>query len=107
MATGDKAGPSLGETAQAGLHAVSNEDGSIATDTSAPMFKGMDFTKVAFLGMNYNTLDKDYKIGDEVSFLVTGTVGAVGDEAMADGHIRHMVKVKVRGINPPGEAPAE
>jgi hypothetical protein len=58
-------------------------------------------THVGFLGMGYRTNDADYKLGEEVTFLVRGRVTEAGDRLMADGHERHVVKVKVSDVTIP------
>lgn len=84
----------LGEVARQGLEDVEDQGGPQG------MFKDMDYTKVKFVGVQYDTLELPLKIGDEVVFLVQGRVTAVGDEAMKDGHIRHVAKVEVQSVTP-------
>lgn len=92
----------LAQVAASAQQDVEATEGS-ATPAQAT-FKGMNYSKVLFQGVQYDTLDSGYKIGDEVSFMVTGRVKAVGDVQLADGHIRHEVKVKVNSVTPEAES---
>lgn len=92
----------LGEVATAAQQTVTETDG--AATPAQNRFQGMDYSKVTFVGVQYDTLAKDFEIGQDVQFLVTGRVKAIGDEAMNDGHIRHGVKVKVSSVVPAGES---
>lgn len=88
---------SLGEVARAAMGGVAGEHGV------QEQFDGMDFTKVRFVGMAYDSLDHDFKIGDEATFTVRARCTGVGDEAMRDGHVRHIVKMDVLGVAMPDE----
>jgi hypothetical protein len=89
----------LGQVAAAGLHAVTEEQGGV---TEA--LPGLEYnTHLSFLGMGYRTNDGDYKLGDEVQFVVTGRVVESGDKLMADEHQRHIVKVRVSNVTVPGD----
>jgi hypothetical protein len=95
-------GDDLGQVAASGQQDVEATEGSASPAQAS--FKGMNYSKVLFQGVQYDTLDSGYKIGDEVEFLVRGRVKAVGDVQLADGHIRHEVKVKVGSVLPQGES---
>lgn len=86
---------SLGDAAQAGLAAIG--DGA-QQDAEQGALEGMDYTKVSFVGVQFDALETDVKIGDELVFLVKGQVRSVGDDQMADGHVRHFAKVKVDSV---------
>lgn len=91
----------LAQVATSSQQDVTDEAGSAAP--AQGRFAGTDYSKILFQGVSYDTLDKGFKIGDEVKFIVTGRVKAVGDVEMADQHIRHEVKVKVSSVLPVGE----
>lgn len=84
---------SLADAAQSALGNVAEEDGAAQGE-----LEGMDYTKVKFVGVQYDDLESDVKIGDEMEFLVKGQVVGVGDEKMSDGHVRHFAKVKVSSV---------
>lgn len=86
---------SLGDAAQAGLAAIG--DGA-SQEAGQGVLEGMDYTKVQFVGVQFDSLETPVKIGDEMVFLVKGRVKAVGDEQMNDGHVRHVAKVKVDSV---------
>ena len=87
----------LGEVAAAGLHAVADGTGEVQETLN-----GMEYnTHLGFLGMGFRTNDADYKIGQEVSFVVRGMVTHAGDQLMKDGHQRHIVKVTVSSVTTP------
>jgi hypothetical protein len=56
--------------------------------------------KVSFVGMRAEVEKGMYKIRDEVEMTVKGRVVFAGDEEMADGHIRAVVKVRVSSVVP-------
>lgn len=85
--------PSLADVADAGLQSVPEPEGP-----SQGVFENTDYTKVTFVGANYQSLEYSPRIGEEVEFIVKGRVKAVGDEKMASGFIRHMGKVEVTSI---------
>lgn len=62
------------------------------------MLEGTDTLKVKFVGVQYDSLDFDLEIGQEMSFIVEGRVVGVGTEEMADGHRREYAKFKVRSV---------
>lgn len=93
-------GGSLADTAQAGLGDVAEANGT------QDALDGMQYnTHMAFLGMGYRTQDTDYKLGDEVAFIVRGRVTHVGDQLMKDDHERHIVKVDIQSVNPADSEP--
>ena len=58
-----------------------------------------DYTKVKFVGMSFDSLDKDVKIGDEKTFIVRARCIGTADEASKrDGSIRHVVKMDVQSV---------
>lgn len=59
-------------------------------------------TKVSFRGVNYDPLteEEDYKIGDEVSFIVKGRVIEVGDRQLRDRGEQHFAKIDVSSVVP-------
>lgn len=93
----------LADVAASAQQDVTDTEGSAVL--AQQQFKGMNYSKVLFQGVQYRTLDSGYKIGDEVTFMVKGRVKAVGDVQLADGHIVHEVKVKVGSVVPEGESP--
>jgi hypothetical protein len=71
-------------------------------------FEGTDYTRVKFVGVRYDTLVPDLKIGDEHEFKVRGVVVGTGDERKADGTIGHTVKLEVSSVAPTSfEEPAD
>jgi hypothetical protein len=87
----------LGEAAQAGL----GEEG----DAGQQVLGGMEFkTHVKYSGMAYRTNETDFKLGQEVSYLVRGRVIGIGDELMKNDLERHVVTISVASVTPPGEA---
>lgn len=86
---------SLADAATSALADIGDADGA-----AQAQFEGMDFTKIKFVGVQYDTLELGPKIGDVLDFHVRGKVVAVGDEAMKDGHIRHVAKVEVDSVQP-------
>lgn len=71
--------------------------------------EGMDrTTKFSFVGIKYESLKTDLQIGEEVEFKVRGRVVGAGDEEMADGMLRHVLKVSVASVTPVSfEEPAD
>lgn len=60
---------------------------------------GMDYTKARFVGMSYDTLDKEISIGDEITFLVKARcVGKGDEERKADHRINTYVKMDVQSV---------
>jgi hypothetical protein len=60
---------------------------------------GMEFaTWVKFGGVGYRTNEVDFKIGDRAAFLVQVTCVGLGEELMADGHLRQVVKLRTDGV---------
>lgn len=88
----------LGEAAQAGLGGLEE----FAPDAE-PILEGTDYTKVKFVGVQYDALDEKLALGDEVACMVRGRVVSVGDKVMNDGHVRHEVSVKVSSVVLDGE----
>lgn len=92
-AQSDPAQVNLGDAATAGLGVFT--DGSGATQEE---FDGMDYSKVRFVGLSFDSLDQDIKIGDEHTFTVRARCVGAGDEEMKDGHVRHVVKMDVKSV---------
>lgn len=86
---------SLGDAAQSALGEIAEQDGA-ARET----LEGTDYTKIKFVGMSFDTLDTDVKIGDEMEFVVRGRVKGVADEEDAKGNVNHVAKVKVSSVQP-------
>ena len=82
----------LGEAAKVALTSLGDDHGAQGE------LDGMDYTKVKFVGVQFDALETDVKIGDLLTFTVKGRVVGVGDEAMRDGHIRHYAKVSVDSV---------
>lgn len=59
-----------------------------------------DYSKVKFVGMSFDSLDKDIKIGDEHTFTVRARCVGTADEATqaGSGPVRHQVKMKVQSV---------
>lgn len=93
MATKKNEGQSLADVADAGLSAVPEPEGP---DQGA--FENTDYTKVTFVGTNYQTLDYTPKIGDEVEFIVKGRIVEVGDRALKSGFTQHFGKCDVASV---------
>jgi hypothetical protein len=68
--------------------------------TQSENLPGVEATKLKFLGVKYQTLAQDFKIGDVHQFTVTGRVKGTGDEEVKDGHIGHVVKLEVTSVTP-------
>lgn len=67
---------------------------------------GMDFTKARFVGMSYDSLERDINIGDEITFTVKARcVGKGDEERKADHRINTYVKMDVQSVVIAGEAP--
>lgn len=84
---------SLGDAAKTALSGMTDQTGATQDE-----FEGMDFAKVKFIGMSFDSLEKDIAIGDEHTFLVRARCTGSGDEEMKDGHIRHIVKMDVKSV---------
>ena len=96
MARGEKSGPvSLAEAAESALSDAAEADGA-----AQAMLEGTEYTKVKFVGMSFDTLSTDVKIGDEMTFIVKGRVKGVADEEDAKGNVNHVAKVKVSSVVP-------
>lgn len=90
-----EAGASLADAAQAGLATV----GDVIGDGEG-LLEGMDYAKVKFVGVQYDTLEETPALGAEVTFIVRGKVVGHGEEVMNDGHIRKYAKIKVSSVAP-------
>lgn len=84
---------SLAEAATSALSDVADQDGA-ATD----VLDGMDYTKVKFLGMSYDSLETTPDIGTEMEFVVRGRVKGWGEDERKDGHRVKFVKVDVSSV---------
>lgn len=79
----------LGDIADESLHNAETQE--VLDDT--------DYTKVKFVGMSFDSLSDDIKIGQELEFRVRARCMGVGDEARkSDGGIRHIVKMDVLSV---------
>jgi hypothetical protein len=90
-----EAAQDLGAAAGAALAAVPDHDGS-----AIEPLEGTDYTKVKFVGVAFDELENAPKIGDELAFNVRGRCVGVGEEQMADGHIRKTAKIKTFSVTP-------
>lgn len=89
----DRSPVGLGDAAAEALAGVA-EHGA-----TQDVLEGTDYTKVKFVGMAFDSLDKDIAIGDEKTFTVRARCMASGDEASKrDGQIRHIVKMDVQAV---------
>lgn len=86
---------SLADAAAAAQEGIADQDGA-----AQAMLEGTEYTKIKFVGMSFDTLDTDVKIGDEMSFIVKGRVKGVADEEDAKGNVNHVAKVKVSSVIP-------
>lgn len=67
----------------------------------------MDFTKARFVGMSYDSLDRDINIGDEITFMVRARCVGKGDEERKTDHrINTYVKMDVQSVVIKEDAPA-
>lgn len=89
-------GVALADAAQAGLATV----GDVISEQGGELLEGMDYAKVKFVGVQYDTLEETPGMGTEVSFIVRGKVVGHGEEMMNDGHVRKFAKVKVSSVAP-------
>jgi hypothetical protein len=65
-------------------------------DTDQEHLPGTDYAKVKFVGMAWELVDVP-ELRDEITFKVTGTVVAIGEEVMKDD-VRKVAKVKVTSV---------
>jgi hypothetical protein len=87
-------GPDLAAVAQAGLADTTGEGtGQQALD---PALEFSTHFKVN--GVSYRTNASDFKLGQKITLQVDGVVSEIGDQLMADGHDRHVVKVKADNV---------
>ena len=93
MATKQKDGPSLADVAESGLASVPEPEGP-----DQGVFENTDYSKITFLGTNYQSLDYRPKIGEEVEFVVRGRIKEIGDRQMANGFTQHFGKVDVSSV---------
>lgn len=61
---------------------------------------GVESTKLRFVGVKYQTLMPNFKLGDEHEFVVKGIVTMVGEETLKDGHEGQVVKLEVSSVQP-------
>lgn len=61
---------------------------------------GVEMTKVVFKGARHQTLNMDFKRGDEHAFVVKGIITGVGEKTMKDGHGVLIVDLDVTDIRP-------
>lgn len=93
--TEDQAPVALGDAAQALMGSM--VDGDTAVQES---LDGTDYTKAKFVGMSFNSLDRDIKIGDELTFLVHARCVGTSEEARKGDAtlIQHLVKMDVQSV---------
>jgi len=91
---------SLADAADSAMSEIGSEDGA-----AQQMLDGTAYTKVKFVGMSFDSLEHDQKIGDEVIFVVRGRVKGIADEEDAKGNVQHVAKVKVSSVVPHEESP--
>lgn len=85
----------LGDAALAAIGSGTQLDGAAVQDP----LDGTDFSKVKLLGMGYDSLETDFKLGEERTFVVRGKCTANGIELIGqDQHERRVVKFKVESI---------
>lgn len=73
-------------------------DGLAAVPDPAEPLPGTDYTKVRFVGVQFDALEGKMKVGQEGTFLVHGRVKSAGDEELADGSRRKFAKIKVDSV---------
>lgn len=60
---------------------------------------GLDYTKAKFVGMSFDSLDREIHIGDEITFMVKARCLGEGTEASkTDGRVRKYVKMDVQSV---------
>lgn len=69
-----------------------------APDPGGDPLPGTDYTKVRFVGVQFDALETKLTVGQEGTYLVHGRVKSVGEEEMADGHKRRFAKIKVDSV---------
>lgn len=72
------------------------EDDGVGVQDHLP---GTDHAKVKFVGMAWDTLDVP-GLKEEIAVVVRGIVVGRGEEVMANGDVRDVVKVKVTSVVP-------
>lgn len=68
--------------------------------TQSESLPGVESTKLRFVGVKYQSLNRDFKRGDEHEFVVKGTIIMVGEETLKDGHAGQVVKLEVSSVRP-------
>lgn len=68
--------------------------------TQSENLPDLESTKLRFTGVKYQSLNRNFKRGDEHEFIVRGTVVMVGEETLKDGHAGQVVKLDVLWIRP-------
>lgn len=85
----------LGDAALAAIGSEGQLDGATVQDP----LDGTDFSKVRFQGVGYDSLETDFKLGEERTFIVRGKCVANGLELVGtDQHERRIVKFKVDSV---------
>lgn len=70
----------------------------VETATQEPL-DGTDTLKIKFVGVSFDSIDMDLKIGTEMAFLVTGrVVGRSEEESKRDHMLRHTAKFEVGSV---------
>jgi hypothetical protein len=67
-------------------------------DGTSDTLDGTDFTKIKFVGMSADLVEESIKIGSEVTFTVKSRCVGIGEEELADGHIRDFRKMHVVSV---------
>lgn len=70
---------------------VSNQDG-------LPELEDGDVLKVKFVGMSTELVQSAFAIGAHTRFAVTARCVGIGEEELADGHVRRFAKMKVETV---------
>lgn len=86
---------SLGSAAAEAVSILVTESGKSIQEP----LDGTEYLKVKFVGMAFDSLDKDIKIGDEMSFLVRARcTGTAIEASKTDGSLRHIAKMDVQSV---------
>ena len=94
----------LADVASSAQQDVTDTEGSAVP--AQARFKGTDYSKLKFNGVQQDVLETDLKRGDKVRAIVEGIVTGIHDDTMADGHVRHTLVVKVQSVALPDEPEA-
>lgn len=85
----------LGDAAQEALADLAGGEFAGTQD----VLEDTDYLKVRFVGMAFDSLEKDIRIGDEKTFLVRARcIGTAEEASKQDGSIRHIAKMDVQSV---------